>query len=135
MLRRTFAGLAVSAALVRPSLAQDWKGTVKELRIGILGGENAQDRLKKHDGFQKLLEAKFGIPVKMFPSADYAGAMQGMAAGQLDAAGFGASSFAGTWLDCKCVEAIVVPRKLMVRRSIIPSWWSGRTAASNRSRT
>ena len=79
MLRRTFAGLALSAALIPAAKAQDWKATVKELRIGLLGGENASDRLKKHDGFQKLLESKLGIPVKMFPSADYAGVMQGMA--------------------------------------------------------
>ena len=28
-----------------------------------------------------------------------------------DAAGHGASSFAGTWLDCKCVEPVVVPQE------------------------
>jgi phosphonate transport system substrate-binding protein len=49
--------------------------------------------------------------VKLFPSADYAGVMQGIAAGQLDAAEFGASGFAGTWLDCKCVEPVIVPQE------------------------
>lgn len=115
MLRRTFTGMALTATLapgfVQPARAQDWKATVKELRIGLLGGENSADRLKRHDGFQKLLEARFGIPVKLFPSADYAGVMQGMAAGQLDAAGFGASGFAGTWLDCHCIEPVVVPQE------------------------
>ena len=52
-----------------------------------------------------------GIPVKLFPAADYAGVMQGIAAGQLEMAGFGASGFAGAWLDCKCVEPIVVPQE------------------------
>ena len=37
--------------------------------------------------------------------------MQGIAAGQLEMAGFGASGFAGAWLDCKCVEPIVVPQE------------------------
>ena len=111
MFRRAFAGMTLAAALIPPAFAQDWRASVKELRIGLLGGENASDRLKKHDGFQKLLESKLGIPVKMFPSADYAGVMHGMAAGQIDAAGHGASSFAGTWLDCKCVEPIVVPQE------------------------
>jgi phosphonate transport system substrate-binding protein len=114
MLRRTFiAGTAgaVATGLHRRARAEDWKATVKELRIGILGGENTQDRLKSYDGFHKLLESKFGIPVKLFPSADYAGVMQGMAAGQLDAAEFGASSFAGTWLDCHCVEPVIVPQE------------------------
>ena len=49
--------------------------------------------------------------MKLFPAADYAGVMQGIAAGQLEAAEFGASGFAGTWLDCKCVEPIVVPQE------------------------
>ena len=115
MLRRTLAGLAL-AALVTPGLgrsaeAQDWKATIKQFRIGILGGENTQDRLKSYDGFQKLLEAKLGVPVKLFPSADYAGVMQGIASGQLEAAEFGASGFAGTWLDCKCVEPVIVPQE------------------------
>ena len=111
MLRRQFAGLALSAALVRPVMAQDWKDSVKELRIGLSGGENTQDRLMRYAGFEKLLVETFGVPVKLFPSADYAGVMQGLAAGQLDAAAVGASAFAGTWLDCKCVEPVVVPQE------------------------
>ena len=115
MLRRTFAGTALAATLVQglrtPAAAQDWKGTVKEFRLGILGGENTQDRLKRYDGFQKLLEAKLGVPVRLFPSADYAGVMQGIAAGQLEAAEFGASAFAGTWIDCHCVEPVIVPQE------------------------
>jgi phosphonate transport system substrate-binding protein len=37
--------------------------------------------------------------------------MQGIAAGQLEAAEFGASGFAGAWLDCKCIEPAVVPQE------------------------
>jgi phosphonate transport system substrate-binding protein len=116
MLRRTFAGQAVAAAsiglgLIRPAVAQDWKATIKEFRIGILGGENTQDRLKSYAGFHQLLQDKLGVPVKLFPSADYAGVMQGIAAGQLEAAEFGASGFAGTWLDCHCVEPVIVPQE------------------------
>lgn len=113
--RRSLTGLAIAAALSLTAplaaQAQDWKTQFKEIRIGLLGGENTQDRLARYDGFQKLLEAKLGVPVKLFPSADYAGVMQGMAAGQLEMAGFGASGFAGTWLDCKCVEPIAVPKE------------------------
>jgi phosphonate transport system substrate-binding protein len=91
--------------------AQDWKAQVKEFRIGLLGGENTQDRLKRYDLFQKLLQEKLGIPVKLFPAADYAGVMQGLAAGQLDATEFSPAAFAGTWLDCQCVEPVVVPKE------------------------
>ena len=120
MLRRTLARLALAATMgvalasganAQDAKGQDWHAQIKEFRVGILGGENTQDRLARYDGFQKLLAAKLGVPVKLFPAADYAGVMQGMAAGQLDAASFGASGFAGTWLDCKCVEPVVVPQE------------------------
>jgi phosphonate transport system substrate-binding protein len=85
--------------------------TLREFRIGILGGENTQDRLARYDEFQKLLQEHLKMPVKLFPAADYAGVMQGIAAGQLEAAEFGASGFAGAWLDCKCIEPVVVPQE------------------------
>ena len=85
--------------------------TLTEFRVGLLGGENTQDRLARYDAFQKLLSEHLHIPVKLFPAADFAGVMQGIAAGQLEAAEFGASSFAGAWLDCKCVEPLVVPQE------------------------
>jgi hypothetical protein len=112
MLRRDFARLTVASSLI-PGLAwgQDWKAQVKEFRIGLLGGENTQDRLKRYDAFQKLLQEKLNIPIKMFPAADYSGVMQGFAAGQLDATEFSPAAFAGTWLDCQCVEPVVVPQE------------------------
>jgi phosphonate transport system substrate-binding protein len=89
--------------------AQEWKSEVPVLRLGLLGGENTQSRLARYDGFQKLLQDALGIPVNLFPAADYAGVMQAIAAGQVDATEFSPSAFAGAWLDCKCVEPIVVP--------------------------
>lgn len=111
MRRRTVASLLAASFVARPARAADWKSAVHEFRVGLNGGENTQDRLARYDGFQKLLEAFLGVPVRLFPSADYAGVMQGLSAGQLDAAAVGASGFAGTWLDCHCVEPVVVPQE------------------------
>lgn len=102
---------AIALGLATSAQAQPTKSPVKEFRIGLLGGENTTDRLARYDDFQKLLQAKLGMPVKLFPASDYAGVMQGIAAGQLEAAEFGASGFAGAYLDCKCIEPIVVPRE------------------------
>jgi phosphonate transport system substrate-binding protein len=112
MLRRIIICLAICLITLtaRPQArAQDWKSQVKELRIGLLGGENTSSRLARYDNFQKLLQETLGIPIKLYPAADYAGVMQAMGAGQLDLAEFSPSAFAGAWLDCKCVEPTVVP--------------------------
>ena len=117
ILRRTFVRM-VPAAVVGSGIgvpfrgrADDWKSQVKEFRVGLLGGENSSDRLRRYDAFKNLLQDTLGIPVKLFPAADYAGVMQGMAAGQLDATQFSPSAFAGAWLDCKCIEPVVVPQE------------------------
>jgi phosphonate transport system substrate-binding protein len=95
-------------ALTEPRARADMP---KEFRIGLLGGENTQDRLVRYGDFQKLLAEHLRMPVTLFPAADYAGVMQGIAAGRLEAAEFGASGFAGAWLDCKCIESVVVPQE------------------------
>jgi phosphonate transport system substrate-binding protein len=112
MFRRILVRMAIAALVSIAPLtarAQDWKSQVKQLRIGLLGGENTSTRLARYDGFQHLLQQTLGIPVKLYPAADYAGVMQAMAAGQLDLAEFSPSAFAGAWLDCKCIEPTVVP--------------------------
>ena len=109
MLRRILLAAVAACSLGLASAhAQD---KPKEFRVGLLGGENTQDRLARYGKFQELLQQALGMPVKLYPAADYAGVMQGIAAGQLEMAGFGASGFAGAWLDCKCIEPIVVPQE------------------------
>jgi phosphonate transport system substrate-binding protein len=106
-LRLVLIAILVCAPLA--ARAQDWKAQMKEFRLGLLGGENTQSRLARYDGFQKLLQDTLGIPVKLFPAADYAGVMQAIAAGQVDGTEFSPSAFAGAWLDCQCVQPTVVP--------------------------
>ena len=111
MLRRQ--AIAMGATIVGLTLigTRSRADMPKAFRIGILGGENTQDRLARYDQFQQLLSEHLRMPVKLYPAADYAGVMQGIAAGQLEAAEFGASGFAGAWLDCKCIEPVVVPQE------------------------
>jgi phosphonate transport system substrate-binding protein len=110
MFRRIFVPIVLAALVLTPAArAQDWKQQTRELRIGLLGGENTSSRLARYDGFQRLLQETLGVPVKLYPAADYAGVMQAMAAGQLDLAEFSPSAFAGAWLDCRCIEPTVVP--------------------------
>ena len=67
--------LASSAALLAPAArAEDsrdmpkpgkraWAKELPTIRLGLLGGENDADRLQRVDGYKKLLETTFEIPV------------------------------------------------------------------------
>ena len=71
---------------------------IKEFNIGILGGENAQDRLTSNECFRAKVEEALGVPVKIFTPADYDGVIQGLLGGTIDFAGLGASAYAKVFL-------------------------------------
>jgi phosphonate transport system substrate-binding protein len=84
-----------TSALTAPAFAQD---AITEFNVGILGGENAQDRLTSQECFRVKLEEALGVPVKLFTPADYDGVIQGLLGGTLDYAWLGASAFAKIYL-------------------------------------
>jgi phosphonate transport system substrate-binding protein len=71
---------------------------IKEFNIGILGGENAQDRLTSQECYRAAIETALGVPVKLFTPADYDGVIQGLLGGTLDMAWLGASAYAKIYL-------------------------------------
>ncbi len=109
-LLNTTAAMAIAiTAIASPALAQDWKSELPAFRIGLLGGENEADRLRKNECMVTQLSEKLGVKVELFPASDYAGVMQGLLAGQLDAASLGASGYAGIYLqDAEAVEPMFV---------------------------
>ena len=100
----------IAAALMTTALT----GTVSAagidgFNIGILGGENAQDRLANHECLKAYAEEALGVPVKLFAPADYAGVIQGLLGGTIDMAWLGASGYAATYLDDpEAVEPVLV---------------------------
>lgn len=101
---------ATAALLSTTAFAQD---AITEFRIGILGGENAQDRLTSNECLRAYAEEALGVPVKLFTPADYDGVIQGMVGGSLDMAWFGASSYAKAYLtDPESVEPVLVKTNL-----------------------
>ncbi|MBD0274386.1 MAG: phosphate/phosphite/phosphonate ABC transporter substrate-binding protein, partial [Acetobacteraceae bacterium] len=50
-----------------------WAEQVPQLRIGLMGGENETDRLARNEGYKRLLEETFQVPVRLFPASDYGG--------------------------------------------------------------
>jgi phosphonate transport system substrate-binding protein len=89
-----------------------WAAQQPHLGIALLGGENEVDRLARFDGYRKLLEDTFAVPVKVYPAGDYAGAIQALGAKQVEIASLGSSAYAGAWLDTQGgVEPLVVPEQ------------------------
>ena len=76
-----------------------WADQVPVIRIGLLGGENDADRLKRYGPYQALLQETFGVPARMLTAADYAGVIQAFAAKQIEIAYMSPASFASAWIE------------------------------------
>jgi len=106
IMNKLLTAIVATTALVSPALAQE---TIDEFRIGILGGENAQDRMSSNECYRVLAEDLLGVPVKLFTPADYDGVIQGLLGGSIDMAWLGASAYAKAYLtDPEAVEPIMV---------------------------
>jgi len=104
-MKTLIAALAASTVLVAPAMAQE----ITEFRIGILGGENAQDRLNSNECLRAKTEELLGVETKLFAPADYNGVIQGLLGGTIDMAWLGASGYAKTYLDDpEAVEPVLV---------------------------
>jgi len=99
------AAILASTALVVPAAAEE----IKEFRIGILGGENAQDRMNSNECLREKTQELLGVETKLFAPADYNGVIQGLLGGTIDMAWLGASGYAKVYLsDPEAVEPILV---------------------------
>ncbi|WP_339692985.1 phosphonate ABC transporter substrate-binding protein [Celeribacter baekdonensis] len=104
-MKHLLAAVLATTALVGTAHAQE----IKEFNIGLLGGENAQDRLNSNECLRAYAEEALGVPVKLFAPADYNGVMQGLLGGTLDMAWLGASSYAGIYIqDPEAVEPVLI---------------------------
>ena len=93
-MQKLLTATALTALMAVSANAQDLTG----FNIGILGGENAQDRMTNLECFRAKVEAELGVPTKLFTPADYDGVIQGLLGGTLDFAWLGASAYAKTYL-------------------------------------
>jgi phosphonate transport system substrate-binding protein len=97
--------LAATTALSGAAFAQD---AITEFNIGILGGENAQDRTANLECFRAKTEELLGVPVKLFTPADYDGVIQGLIGGTLDFGWLGASAYAKVYMtDPEAVDVML----------------------------
>ena len=107
-MKKTLA-LALAASTALGSAAFADSNGISEFRIGILGGENAQDRMNSYACLQNYAAEELGVDVKLFAPADYNGVIQGLLGGTIDMAWLGASGYAATYLqDPEAVEPVLV---------------------------
>jgi phosphonate transport system substrate-binding protein len=107
--KRLIAAALATTALAAPLHAEG----ISEFRIGLLGGENAQDRLASNECFRAYTEELLGVPTRLFTAADYNGVIQGLIGGTLDMAWLGASAYAAVYVeDPEAVEPVLVKTNL-----------------------
>jgi phosphonate transport system substrate-binding protein len=95
-MQKLLTATALTAVLSSSAFAEGH--AITEFNIGILGGENAQDRMTSNECFRVAVEEALGVPVKLFTPADYDGVIQGLLGGTIDYAGLGASAYAKIYL-------------------------------------
>ena len=107
---KTLLALLATTALLAGAAQTDG---IKEFNIGVLGGENAQDRMTANECYRAAIEAALGVPVKVFTPADYDGVIQGLLGGTLDMAWLGASAYAKIALtDPKAVDVKLIAQNV-----------------------
>lgn len=109
-MQKLLTATAITAVLSSSVFAQD---AITEFNIGILGGENAQDRMTSNECFRAAVETALGVPVKLFTPADYDGVIQGLLGGTIDYAGLGASAYAKIYLtDPEAVDVTLTTQNV-----------------------
>ena len=109
VMKKIIALAAATLSMTTVAFADGHGNTINEFRIGILGGENAQDRLNSYECLREKTESLLGVETKLFAPADYNGVIQGLLGGTIDMAWLGASGYAKTYLSDKdAVEPILV---------------------------
>ncbi|KQI67520.1 phosphonate ABC transporter substrate-binding protein [Loktanella sp. 3ANDIMAR09] len=105
-MKKTLAlALAATTTLSSGAFAQE----ITEFRIGILGGENAQDRMNSYQCLADYTTEALGVETRLFAPADYNGVIQGLLGGSIDMAWLGASAYASIYLqDPEAVDPVLI---------------------------
>ena len=94
--RRALLALPLAAALPasRPGAQADWRSAIPTLRFGITSAENDRDAVARFEPLNAYMQARLGVPVRIFRSTDYAGTVEALNAGHLEFATMGPAAYA-----------------------------------------
>ena len=106
---RTILLASVALSMSTAAFAQD----VSVLRIGLDGGENESDQLRRSECVAEPLKAATGVSeVQFFPSPDYNGIIQGLLGGTIDIA---TVPGAGTTVSLRLPLTLAIIEGLLIR--------------------
>jgi len=93
-MRRWITGFALSCAVAVASCGQhpaanassDWRAEMKQVRFAVRGSESDPAIATQWSVYRDYLSKAIGLPVKLYESSDYNGAIQALSSGQVDTA-------------------------------------------------
>lgn len=106
-MKKMLAILAATTIVAGSAAVQE----ITQFNIGLLCGENAQDRLASNECLRGYVEEALGVPTRLFAPADYNGVQQGLLGGSIDLAWLGPSAYAAVWLENPDAVSPVLIRK------------------------
>ncbi len=109
----SFRKILMASIAVATVAGQAYAQDVKVLRIGLDGGENEADQVRRTECVKPGLIAATGVSeVQIFPSPNYNGVIQGLLGGTIDMAMMGASSYASIYLkDPNAVTPVLTTKQ------------------------
>lgn len=109
--RNVLGGLGALGAVAFsvPARAQGtgWRTQIRELGFGVIPVETQTQTTDSFNAFIPYASEKLGVPVKLFTASDFIGVNNAIIAKQIHFAWTSPSAFAGSYLECGCVEPIV----------------------------
>ncbi|MDX9998110.1 MAG: phosphate/phosphite/phosphonate ABC transporter substrate-binding protein [Phenylobacterium sp.] len=72
----------------------DWQAQMRQIRMAVRGSEDDPQLARRWDAYKRRLEAATGLPVKLYESSDYNGAIQALSSGQVDMANIAGGGYA-----------------------------------------
>lgn len=92
------------------SVLADWRDDIGRFRIGIVASGPAARATSEAEPFRLAVEEKLGLPVEILPVANLSRLASAHIDGRVEYAVYPATTYAAAWVNCECIEPLVVAR-------------------------
>ena len=103
-------GLVFALSTGKPGPARaDWRTDLGTFRIGVVAPGNRAEAQRRLEPFRLALADGLGMEVEVFFAKDYATLINAQLASRIEYAVMSTAAYAVTWIQCECIEPLVVP--------------------------